>query len=131
METDKNSVLKHKKVLHVVRSNSDIQETSIKEEKILDNGDGFSIEETSSNWRCNCGREVIVGKERTYICQSCSKEMCNDCYFICMAGEILCIECIGIFNSQPVCPSHWISLGIERLYRAKIQALKNKEKEDD
>ncbi|MFH1798299.1 MAG: hypothetical protein ABH844_02985 [Candidatus Omnitrophota bacterium] len=110
-------ILKHKKISHVVRETDGEQETDIREEKISEDGSmGFIIHHSTTSIRCSCGRERVAGQGKTYVCQTCKKELCENCFFGCIGGDCVCADCMGLYRGQPVCPAHWRSYEIEKLY---------------
>jgi hypothetical protein len=125
------SIIKHKKIFHKIRSNEGEQEANIREEKTLDLDGGIIIEERTESKRCTCGREIIIGKDKTYVCQSCKKELCEDCFYVCIGGDIVCVDCMGVYQGQPVCPLHWCTYDIFKLYREAKEEEEKKKKEEE
>lgn len=127
-------VLKHKKISHVVRESDGERETDIREEKTSEDGSlGFIIQHRTTSIRCSCGREIVAGQGKTYVCQTCRKELCENCFFVCAGGDIVCADCMGVHKGTPVCPAHWRSYEIEKLYseekRQQEEEQKRKEAE--
>lgn len=125
------SIIKHKKIFHKIRSDDGNQESSIREEKTTDLDGGIIIEERTESKRCTCGREVVIGKDKSYVCQSCKKELCESCFFTCIAGDIVCADCMGVYQGQPVCPAHWCTYGIYELYFEAKEEEENSEVEEE